>query len=312
MPTLRTGFAVAAYKNRIYVIGGTPIESPYETCGVNEAYDPATDSWERKAEMPTKRSNLKAAAVEGKIYLVGGLEAVSMAPPISCQNEVYDPETDTWTAASPIPRGVYGYACAVLDGKIYIMAGHDGDPLPVQIYDPKTDTWSIGSSPPTRVVNAAAAATTGRWAPKKIYLIGGRINYSAGGSNIVQVYNIENNSWTLGASMPTARYNPATAVINDTIYVIGGVEMFNLVPPFGWTAANEQYIPFGYDSSGLEASNTLEDKQTLTLVALLAAATVIISSTTTIAIIKRRKAQNNRKSKKQNQSSEANFTKTPL
>lgn len=95
MPTQRTSFAVAAYKNRIYVIGGVPIGAS-ETCGVNEAYDPETDTWERRADMPTKRSNLKAAVVNGKIYLIGGLEkTVSMVPTVSCLNEVYDPEMDT-------------------------------------------------------------------------------------------------------------------------------------------------------------------------------------------------------------------------
>lgn len=261
---------------------------------MNEAYDPETDTWERKADMPTKRSSLEAAVVDGKIYLIGGLEAVSMAPPFSRLNEVYDPETDTWTAASPIPRGVYGYACAVLDGKIYIMAGHGDDPLLVQIYDPRIDTWSFGPPPPIMVVHAAAAATTGTWAPKRIYLIGGRINYSADGSNIVQAYNPENNSWTMGAAMPTARYAPATAVINDTIYVIGGLETFNLNPPFGQTSANEQYIPFGYKPSGLDSSSATEetgqpdqrrDKQTQALLALLAAATATIAFATTMTII---------------------------
>ena len=212
--------------------------------------------------MPTNRSSLTAAVVNDKIYLIGGLEkAVSTVPEVSCLNEVYDPERDAWTRAAPIPTGVYGYACAVVDNKIYIMAGQGADPDPqtpllLQIYDTKTDTWSTEPSPPVMVVGAAAAATTGKWAPKRIYLIGGRINYSMDGSDIVQVYNIENQSWTIGASMPTARYAPAVAVINDIIYVIGGIETFNLHPPFGWTTANEQYIPFGYHEPTSPPNNT--------------------------------------------------------
>jgi N-acetylneuraminic acid mutarotase len=300
MPAQRKGFAVAAYKNRIYVIGGVPVGSS-ESCWVNEAYNPETDTWERRADMPTKRSNLKAAVVDGKIYLIGGLEKnCSMVPTVSCLNEVYDPERDTWIRASPIPKGVYSYACAVIDNKIYIMAGQDEDPqtpLLLQIYDSKTDTWSTGSSPPVMVASATAAATTGKWASKRIYLIGGRINYSMDGSNIVQVYNIENESWTIGASMPTARYAPAAAVINDTIYVIGGIETFNLHPPFGWIAANEQYIPFGYNTLGLGSSTSpaqeeetsqqdqRSDRQTQTLLTLLVASIVAIALVTTMAII---------------------------
>src|SRR5208283_4470919 len=61
MPVPRAYFAIAAYQNKIYCIGGQtgyeqdpaadnlwgPVESP-----VNEVYDIATDSWENKAPMP--------------------------------------------------------------------------------------------------------------------------------------------------------------------------------------------------------------------------------------------------------------------
>jgi hypothetical protein len=62
-------------------------------------------------------------------------------------------------------------------------------------------------------------------------------------TNINQVYNPETNTWITGTPIPTARYQMGCAVINDTIYVIGGRE-----GPFGSpvSAANEWYIPEGY------------------------------------------------------------------
>jgi hypothetical protein len=51
MPTPRTEFGVATVNNKIYAIGGYS-GSVLRTV---EEYDPATDTWTRKADMPTPR-----------------------------------------------------------------------------------------------------------------------------------------------------------------------------------------------------------------------------------------------------------------
>ena len=59
-----------------------------------EAYDPATDTWTKKADMPTAKGHSAIAVVGGIIYVIGGpgenREALSSV-------EAYDPATDTWT-----------------------------------------------------------------------------------------------------------------------------------------------------------------------------------------------------------------------
>jgi hypothetical protein len=243
------GSALAVYQNKIYVI---------EDNGMTQVYDPATDTWENKTSMPTPRTQLEANVVNGKIYLIGGrtggqYSAVGL-------NEVYDPETDSWTTKAPIPYPVVQYASAVVDNKIYIIGGQDEYTYPmnldlVQIYDPATDTWSFGTPMPKIVWQAAAGATSGIWAPKRIYVIGGlpatlslafggRLYGSLDGTPINQVYNPENDSWTFGASMPTARFQLHVAVVNDMIYAIGGSPFFNLQGI--WCPENEQYTPIGY------------------------------------------------------------------
>lgn len=256
MPTPRTQFGVAVYQNKIYVIGGQT--SMWDATGVNEVYDPLTDTWETKKPMPTPRRGLDANVVNGKIYLIGGMryELVgyfsrvsgryehTLSPVYLRINEVYDPINDTWTTKAPIPTAVYAYASAVIDNKIYVIDGEYPDvPARTQIYDVETNKWSYGKPIPIRVVDAAAGATTGLWAPKRIYVIGGRIDYGLIGTNLTQVYNPENDSWTFGASMPTARYSLAVAVVDDILYAIGGLEMFIIGNVY---AVNEQYIPLGY------------------------------------------------------------------
>jgi N-acetylneuraminic acid mutarotase len=239
MPIPEQSFAIAAYQNKIYCIGGIPTGST----GVSQVYDPATDSWETKAPMPTGRYGLQANVVDGKIYLIGGVNPNlgynKGVQPLNV-TEVYDPSSNTWSTKAPMPN-TNGYVSAVINNKIYII----GSGLN-QIYNPKTNTWSEGAPTPVNIsaggangVAAAAAATTGVMAPKEIYVYDG---------SYLQVYNPQNNSWTLGADPPVNRQYLAIAVVNDMLYFIGGFtdHLDNIPGYFGDYSTNEQYTPFGY------------------------------------------------------------------
>ncbi len=231
MPTPRAVFATAVYQNKIYCIGGKTSDN---YTGVNEVYDPATDTWETKTPMPTARAFLDANVVGGKIYLIGGH---SLFPyEFLLVSEVYDPATDTWSTSEPMPSGTLaGYASAVFDNKIYIIGGFSQDSIRNQIYDTETGSWHYGTSPPSW--GNAAGATTGIMAPKQIYVVG----YTD-----VGVYYLETDSWSLGAHVTTSRFNFGVAVVDDTLYAIGG-HTYNMLPgDYKPIATNEQYIPIGY------------------------------------------------------------------
>jgi N-acetylneuraminic acid mutarotase len=244
MPTARHEFATAVHQDKIYVIGGvfaanSPDFSGYT--GVNEVYDPSTDTWETMEPMPTPRSRLQANVVGDKIYLIGGAK-YSVIPPAFSQsteglNEVYDPSTDTWSTKTPDPRKISLYPSAVVENKIYILQGT------TQIYNPETDSWSYGEAIPTGsfgATMAAAGATTGVLAPKRIYVFGGEGEGLNVAINLNQVYDPETDTWTNGTSMPTPRWALAVAVVNDELYAIGGYNGDTRL------AVNEKYTPLDY------------------------------------------------------------------
>jgi hypothetical protein len=247
VPTFRDYFAIAACQNKIYIIGGRtgsePLHGDAITCGLNQAYDPATNTWENKASMPTNRNQIEANVVEGKIYVMGG----RTAGPDTTVNatEIYDPATDTWTVGAPMIYPVTSFASAVVDAKIYVIGGQDEfDPRMnidnVQIYDPAADTWSLGKSAPVTVWQAAAGATTGVAAPKRIYVMGGSGGFAVG-LNQNFVYDPQTDSWANAASLPTARHSPKVAVVDDLLYIMGGGhDMVSL-------AVVERYTPIGYE-----------------------------------------------------------------
>ncbi len=229
MPTSRDGLGVAVFKGKIYCLGGRNVSKDYSiSINVNEVYDTKTDSWETKTPMPTARSGLQASEVDGKIYLIGGWvesESSSIAEK-SAEVEIYDPVTDTWATGSPIPTTVAGYASAVLDGKIYVISGVASGSTRTnltQIYDPKTDRWSFGAPIPMSVSGAVAGSTIDLNVAKAIYVIGGSNDaYPLNGQLANQVYFPETDSWFMAAQMPVDRAGLAVAVVNDTIFVMGG------------------------------------------------------------------------------------------
>jgi N-acetylneuraminic acid mutarotase len=261
MPTPRSGCAIAVYNNEIYVIGGS-VGNGF--VGNNEVYDPASNTWETKASMPTPRADLSAAVVNNKIYLVGG-KIYSNASPYSIETsltEIYDPSTNTWTTGTPLPTPIYGYASAVMDGKIYVVGGsRNAGPVDSnQVYDPQSDNWTLEANLPELETFAAAAATQNYMAPSRLYFIGGFLPNAYSGST--QVYNPGNNSWSTGAAMPTPRADLGIAVINDVLYAIGGYDGTN------WLSTVEQYNPIGYGTVPPQVQITSPENKTYSQVSL--------------------------------------------
>ena len=238
---------VVACQNKIYIIGG-------EAEKLTQVYDPATDTWENRTSIPSTRIGLQENVVDGKIYLIGGLipSPLGVINPSSA-NDVYDPATDSWSTMAPIPTPVGGAPSAVLDDKIYIIGGAnsggpDYSPInQVQIFDPKTNQWTNGTPIPTGVFSAGGCATTGLFAPKRIYVVGGTTNYyfregyaERASIDLNQVYDPITDTWTIGTPMLDPRFGLEVAVVNDELYVIGGSN------EDGRLYVNEKYTPIGY------------------------------------------------------------------
>ncbi|MCW4009439.1 MAG: hypothetical protein NWF05_02310 [Candidatus Bathyarchaeota archaeon] len=232
-PANKTAFAAASLNGKIYAFGKMPsTQHPYPYYPTNDVYDPKTDTWEGRAAMPQLIEGARASTVGNKIYVIGGNYTF-----------VYNPDSDSWTALSPPPVPVTYFACAAVDSRIYVIGGTS---KLMQIYDTITDTWTNGTSPPAGGYEGyspaggylVGAATTGVYAPKRIYVMGGG-NWMFP-LDLNMIYDPEADSWVRGTNLTITKNEFGMAVIGDVFYVVGGV---NYVKAY---ATVERYAPVGY------------------------------------------------------------------
>ncbi len=207
----------AVVDGKIYVIGGDTFDGDYRTIPTVEEYDPATDTWTRKADMPTARWGLATVVVDGKIYAIGGTPGS-----LGWVNvEEYDPETDSWTRKSDIPQGLWGLCANVVNGKIYAFGGRVTFKARSDMfeYDPVTDTWT-GKADMPLATSQMASVVLG----DKIIVIGGWIWSQRHPYTTVQIYDPAINTWTREADVPFQRAAFSTEVVRGKIFAIGGTD----------------------------------------------------------------------------------------
>jgi len=245
MPTKRSEFATAVYNGKIYVFGGNTSSG---IIGTTEVFDPQTNTWTTAASMPTPRAGLQAAVVNDQIFLIGGKRYSSINPYYveTTINECFDPATGTWSTKTSMPTGVFNYAVAVVNNKIYVLGGARLSEAPNtlnilssnQVYDAETDRWSLSQSLPQASMAGAAVATAGIFAPQAIYYVGGLS--PDGYTDKAYAFMFSNNSWVSIEYMPTPRARLGVAMVDDVLYAIGGYDGSS------WRNTVERYKPVGY------------------------------------------------------------------
>jgi N-acetylneuraminic acid mutarotase len=177
MPGKRCSAIAENVGGKIYVIGGVTTmdnttdvafngQGPARVLGVNQVYDPATNTWTNKSPMPTGRNHAFSGVVNGKIYVIGGRIGHGFVTTSSNTDvvEEYDPAKDQWGVAKArmiSPRSGGGWA--TYNGKIYVAGGevqnerYSAAFRSLETYDPVTNRWDILPSLPGAVHGNAVA-----------------------------------------------------------------------------------------------------------------------------------------------------------
>jgi N-acetylneuraminic acid mutarotase len=168
------------------------------------------------------------ASPDGRVFVISGFSDYGRPRWLTNAVRVYDPKTDEWAMASPIPTPRASPGAAVgQDGKISVVGGADPDSknTVLEAYDPKADSWARCQPLPTkRDDGLCAVAAKGADGRVRIYAIGGRDSANAGnGLSTVDAYDPDADTWSARTPMPTPRHALAATLGPDgRIYAVGG------------------------------------------------------------------------------------------
>ncbi len=234
LPVRRAGMGAAAFANTIYVVGGMTSQGPSDRLDV---YDIEKGAWHTAAPRPIASSNIEAVALADQILVPGGCDE-SLTP--TAEAYLYHAETDTWTAAAPLPTPLCAYALTAIDETAYLFGGWDGERYRAlaYAYHLTTDSWETLPAPAQARGFGGAVALTDR-----VFYVGGYDGQHE--LDVCEMFLPSTGKWEPCPSMLQPRGGLGLATLGGRIYAIGG----------GWTTPlgfNERYLPTNQEWSVIE------------------------------------------------------------
>jgi N-acetylneuraminic acid mutarotase len=174
--------------------------------------------WKVLAPLPGgPRQEVAVVALNGRIYVMGGLDGINQPTNVV---EVYDPATDTWATAQPLPRPMHHINAAGVNGRIYVLGALITTAfLPlgeVYAYNPLVDIWEAKTPMPDGTQRGASGVAV---VGSRIHVVGG---FRGGTVADVSVYDTALDEWTELPKLPAASDHLVAAAVGDAVYAMGG------------------------------------------------------------------------------------------
>lgn len=171
---------------------------------------------------PIKRFESPGVVLNGKLYVFGGFTVPGLTASSRC--DIFDPSTEQWSRIRDLPEPLTHAAVVRVERKVWLLGGFVGDhpgyaTRNVWIYDPDADSWSPGPSLPA-LRAAGGAALVGR----TLHYLGGSQGDRVSDAADHWTFRLDapEQGWQFAPPMPTARHHFGVAVIDGSIYAMGG------------------------------------------------------------------------------------------
>jgi serine/threonine-protein kinase PknK len=215
----RAAAAAAVVGDRLVVTGG--VDTAGALLNTTEVFD--GNAWTLGAPIPTPRQML-AGASDGKlVYTVGGANGTGDLATV----EAYDPAAKTWTPLPALSQPRSDLGLAIVDGRLVAVGGVSAGQVlkSVSAFDLMTKTWS--GLPDMMAARHGMAVDA---VEKSVYAIGGstavgdgQLTSSAEALKLPARKIQPASQWRSLPDAPTARLMTAWAVLNDKIWIMGGL-----------------------------------------------------------------------------------------
>lgn len=120
--TARNSAAGAMINGLWHVAGGRSVAGG--PTDAHEVYDPKEDRWRAAAPMPkgSGAGGNAAGVIDGQLYIFGG-EYFDNGGRVHPEVWRYDPATDTWHSAPPMPTPRHGLGAITINNRIWLLGG---------------------------------------------------------------------------------------------------------------------------------------------------------------------------------------------
>jgi WD40 repeat protein len=210
----------------VLVAGGSGPDGPLDSA---ELFDPASGSWTVTSSAMSDRRYLHTATLlpNGQVLVAGGYEQIYNG--VTTNTELFDPNTETWTATSTplnVQRAEHT-ATLLANGQVMVTGGYYGSPystvlVGTELYNPDTGVWTFTNS-----------LYFGRGSHTATLLTNGQV-VIAGGVGVrdilssTEIYNPTRDpdmgTWMAAKNMTTAReFHTATLLRNGKVLIAGGM-----------------------------------------------------------------------------------------
>jgi hypothetical protein len=245
----------------LYVVGGWGFDGQDAATEQTTvyAYDPAANTWTRRADMPAGTATASAAVLGTDLYVVGGCSDACA----TLDSAVYRYSTvhDTWTRVADYPTTMQWGACAGLGGQVVCGGGASKDAdghvaalKSAYVYHPRTNAWTQVADLPYTVWAMQSSGANG-----ELQIVGGVVDGSgiAEGTNQALQYDPVANAWTALPNSPSPVFRAGGTGCG--MYQIGGSVAHGFAFPVGTTGA--QVLP-GFTQCGGDDVTWLSENRT--------------------------------------------------
>jgi N-acetylneuraminic acid mutarotase len=235
LPEPALGMSAATVGDKIYLFGGGSSVDPLAPQAYSDRtyeFDPATLRFTARAPLPIPRFKTQATPYKGKILVFAGISAMGAA-----NAQLYDPATDSWSAIPSVSWERRFWFGDVIGDLVLLAGGRDEHGKSSSVVDVYSDSWGawVGATGLVAPREDAFVAALGG----ALYVMGGRDEAGTAlaaaekgippqGPIAVEIPPAPpaavTITWSAKAPMPTPRAFGATAVVNNAIYTLGGLE----------------------------------------------------------------------------------------
>ena len=211
MPTARSEMTSTLVDGKIYVIGGIRFWGSTDKV---EAYDIATNTWEKLPKLPKKLNHIGIASDGQKVYVSGGFLNMRQTEFVNTLYS-YNIEKREWAKVKNMPATRGAHFMIYRAGQLHLLGGRQHQE--VWTYTIANDSWATNIISPIPELRDHINVLQD---DEHLYIVGGR--HKGQVKNDCWKYDFSSKQWTTFTQIPTPRGGQTATLFNNKIHITGG------------------------------------------------------------------------------------------